>query len=233
VANFKFFKLIAYLAAVLALGSCGGDSPPVAESDGILSNLQSTNLNSYDSSRDGYWEVEPEPVPSDTDGLLKRWAYETGLIPVQLNGSTVATQALDEIENKLGLILFDRFSLDGIAAGNISRGIIVSEGTAVGPGGPSCGNVSVGPNETNWFFGFYDSTGEISATVYVNLGSAGCQADLGIAIHEFGHALGAATHFVGFGIGPPIDNNFWNVLYNIYNNNVGTPEVELVITKMF
>jgi len=218
---FTFFTLLC------SCGGGGGDSTDTVEPDSILPNMKVTNID-----ESGF------PWYGIAVGKLKRWDYTAdGLIPVKTNGIALANQAMNSIEKELGLIIFDRASIENIPSDNITRGIIVMEGTAIGSGGNvdenTCGTVSAGVGTTGYPFEFYNESGNINSVLYVHLSSSMCSADLNIAIHEFGHALGLGAHFEGFGIGPSIDDNFWNVLYNIYNNNVGAEENSLTITPIY
>lgn len=218
-------KLIALvLFATTALFGCGGGggsssttsttTTTTATASSVTTDLIATNLDS-----------SSFPWNNVADGKLKRWSYETGLIPVKINGSSQATYALDLIEATLGKTIFDRTSIASTADSSITRGLIVSMGTAVGPGGivdsSSCGNVSEAPGSTGYPSGFLSADGTISGKLYVNIGSAGCAAQNDIAVHEFGHALGMGAHFTGFGIGGIIDGNFWNIVKTLYNNTIG------------
>lgn len=72
--------------------------------------------------------------------------------------------------------------------------------------------------------------GIASHPVYMNLGNARCGVTLDIVIHEFGHALGLAEHFEGFGLpdeGPPVDPRFWDALATLYANRPGTQQKHL------
>lgn len=163
------------------------------------------------------------------DGRLKRWDIEAdGPIPVQLNGSALAEGAIRSIETRLGKVLFEP-----VEDGAIVRGILVTEGTAVGPAGVvtsgTCGNVSALPGTTSWPTGFYDETGRISTRLYVNLSSSKCTASLEIAIHEFGHALGMGPHFPDFGLMAAVGPAFWQVLANLYANDVGVAAEHLEV----
>ena len=204
---------------MVAACSGGSTGPSDGSPDTILQNLRVTNLDGS-----GF------PWNGAAAGRLKRWA-EGELIPVQLNGSSLAERALDEIETTLGRTLFDRSSLDGVAPSEVARGLIVSEGTAIGPGGVvdgnSCGHVSEGVGTTAWPQGFYDFSGEIAARLYVHISSSACDASLAVAVHEFGHALGMGAHFGGFGNGPAAGADFWNVLNAIYSNPVGAEAAQL------
>jgi hypothetical protein len=168
------------------------------------------------------------------DDRTKRWDIEhDGLIPVKLNGSTLAKAAIEKLEDALQMSLFDTTSIANIPDNMITRGIIVSEGTAVEPNGVitkfTCGHVSAEPEITDFPKDFYDSNGKINTRLYVNLSSKKCTASLDIAIHEFGHALGLGNHFSGFGSGEIISRSFWQVLYVLYHNEVGTFREDLQI----
>lgn len=227
----KSLKAIAWAACATLLAACdagGGadDAPAVQGPAGILANIETSNL---DSSR--------FPWASIADGRLKRWHYEIdGLIPVKTHGNTLAEAALDEIESRLGLVIFDRDSIALMPDGDITRGLIVSEGTALGPYGMvdenTCGMVSGGIGTTAYPADFLTEQGNINTVLWVHLSSSACIASLAVAIHEFGHALGMGEHFEDFGYGDAIDANFWNTLYYIYNNNVGDTRDELVITQV-
>ena len=190
--------------------------------DDIITALEITNLNENNF-----------PWNGSAYGKLKRWDYETTLIPVKINGSALAEAALNQIELILGKVIFDRTSIRDIEDEDITHGLIVSEGSALGPGGRidrnTCGHVSGGMASTSYPYNFYDDSGVISTRLYVHLSSSMCDADQGVAIHEFGHAMGMGNHFEGFGIGPASNNNFWNVLYNLYSNGIGLTVDELNI----
>ena len=227
-------KLIGMALILFFLAGCGGDDKndenhsedKIVGREGILENLKITNL--YES---GFpWESRPETI-----GRLKSWDVDSqGLIPVKTNDVAIAEEAMDDIEEKLGRIVFDRESIANVPDGEISRGLIVSLGTALGPNGVdenSCGHVSGYKDSTAYPPGFYDKSGKINAVLYVHISSSKCTASQEVAVHEFGHALGMGPHFEGFGIGPAINGNFWNVLLNIFNNNVGEEQDLLTINK--
>lgn len=227
----KPLKAMVLTACAVLLAACnaGGEGHGAAVVQGpagILANIETSNLDS-----------DQFPWSSIADGRLKRWHYEAdGLIPVNTHGNALAEAAIDEIESRLGLVIFDRDSIALIPDEDITRGLIVSEGTALGPYGMvdenTCGMVSGGVGTTAYPADFLNEQGNINTVLWVHLSSPACAASLAVAIHEFGHALGMGEHFEGFGYGDAIDANFWNVLYNIYNNNVGATRDELVITQV-
>jgi hypothetical protein len=190
----------------------------------ILRDLEKTNL----SSNRFPW------IAGLADGKTKRWDIERdGLIPVKLNGSTLGKDAIEEIEAMLQMSIFDTTSIASMPDDKIIRGIIVSEGTALGPNGSitksTCGHISARPDATTYPENFYGANGRINSRLYVNLSSEKCTASLEIAIHEFGHALGLGSHFSGFGSGDVISPAFWQTLYTLYHNEVGTSEEDLQI----
>jgi hypothetical protein len=183
----------------------------------VVRNLRTTNLDSNQFP----W------TRGLADGRTKRWDIEhDGLIPVKFNGSTLAQEATAEIEAVLHMSIFDTTSIANLSDNMIVRGIIISEGTAIGPNGVvtrnTCGHVSAHPGRTDFPEEFYNSEGRINTRLYVSLSSKKCTASIEIAIHEFGHALGLGEHFSGFGSGDAIAPSFWQVLYTLYNNDVGT-----------
>ena len=215
-------RLYLLIFLVLLLSSCTEEAGQ--GTNDVTRGLQTTNL---DSNRFPW-------VAGLADGRTKRWDIEQdGLIPVKLNGATSAKDAIEEIEAVLQMSIFDTTSIANLPDDQITRGIIVSEGTALSPNGfitkSTCGHVSASPKTTSYPKGFYDANGKISTRLYVNLSSKNCTASLEIAIHEFGHALGLGSHFSGFGSGDAISPAFWQVLYTLYHNEVGASGEDLQI----
>jgi hypothetical protein len=227
----------------------------IVGSEGILQNLKSTNI---DDSGFPWYNVQPTILDYVR---LKSWNVDLdGLIPVKTNGLALASETMDEIEQEIGKTIFDRTSIASLPNEQITRGIIISEGTALGAFGSTddpngCGHVSEGigttaypvadfnyqyDDETGDFIGYsqeggwYDSTGNINTVLYVHIGATACQneIDRDLVVHEFGHALGMGAHFNGFGFGPAVDGNFWNVLHAMYNNPTGTLEEDIVINQI-
>ncbi len=232
------------------------DGTEIVGPEGILNNLKATNLTD-----EGFPWYGLHAFGIDDLVRLKSWnVAQDGFIPVKTGGFDLAEQALDKIELEIGKTLFDRISIANVPNEHINRGIIVSQETALGAFGSTtdpngCGHVSEGIGTTSYpphnFYitetaeggqvldyvltdGFYDATGTIDAVLYVHIGAPACEneIDLDLVIHEFGHALGMGPHFDGFGNGPAIDGNFWNVLYNLYNNPTGTTEDQLTILQV-
>jgi hypothetical protein len=215
----RLFLSVAFVFLIAACAETGGQGTSEVTRD-----LQQTNLDSSQFP----WKR------GLADGRTKRWDIERdGLIPIKLNGSTLAQEAITQIETVLHISLFDTTSIAALPDKMIVRGIIISEGTAVGPRGvvtrSTCGNVSSLPSATDYPENFYNSEGRINTRLYVNISSEKCTASLDIAIHEIGHALGLGKHFSGFGSGNVIAPSFWQVLYILYSNDVGTFAEDLEI----
>ena len=215
----RFYLLVLLVLIFSACTKVGNQSTA-----DITRDFQKTNL---DSSRFPW-------IAGLADDKTKRWDIEhDGLIPVKLNGSTLGNDAIEKIEAVLQRSIFDTTSIANLPDDKITRGIIVSEGTALGPNGvitrSTCGHVSALPETTSYPKDFYDANGKINTRLYVNLSSKKCTASLEIAIHEFGHALGLGSHFSGFGSGDAISPSFWQVLYTLYHNEVGTSGKDLQI----
>lgn len=225
--EFIMSKRLLLVWMILVVTGCyqSPDSSPDARI--VLKNIRRTNLSS------SYFPWEW----GKAEGKLKRWDIDNdGLIPIKFNESALAVQAANEIEKRLGMLVFDRESIAEQVDESIVRGIIISEGTAVGPNQkPSksaCGHVGLGPGAIAYPEDFYSKEGVISTRLYVNLSSSECNATLEIAIHELGHALGLGSHFQGFGKGVAIDLNFWAALYTLYANPIGAEEESLVIQAL-
>lgn len=95
-----------------------------------------------------------------------------------------------------------------------------------------CANVSTGPYLGNPIDPDRDN-GIASSPVYVNLGNGHCNVSQDIVTHEFGHALGLANHFDGFGANgtPPISTLFWDVLATLYGNPRSSSASDLVVRR--
>ncbi|CAC9567077.1 hypothetical protein [uncultured Gammaproteobacteria bacterium] len=265
------------LITTLVLSACDGDDSnngsdpdsngiydsvlvpsPTVGSAGILANIQETNLPAWGGSTQQHLHYN-----------LKRWDYETTLIPVKHKNVPLVIQAMDEIERRLGFIIFDRDSLANIDDDDIIRGIIVSIGTAnylnfnglpafdLGVCGLASRGVPSIENSENVFFPYYmyDTNGKIDTKIYIHLGSpfnVDCYKS-GLTstttLHEFGHVLGFKYHFEGGFNGrkrhtqledgteiyyaEKVNDNFFNVLKNIYSNAINTAKDDLIITQYF
>lgn len=152
---------------------------------------------------------------NDHNGALTRWDYGT-LIPVKLNGSRVAEEAINRIEAVLGRVVFDRTSIANTPEGDITRGITVSEMTTLIRSGADwnpCG----------------EQTGTLNGKQHLDIGSANCSPTTAIAIHEFSHALGMRSHYEGYGVGASIGGGFWSVLKTMYSNAIGATKANILV----
>lgn len=208
--------------ALLSAGliACGGGAGSNDSVESTLAALTQTNLASS-----GF------PWNGAAPGRLKRWELP---IPVKTNGDARAIAAMDSIESELGLAVFDRTSIAFTPDSQIIRGIVVSVGTAFLPPGTTnpanyCANVAGAPRASGWASPAASAGGVMSYRLYVNLDNPFCTADVSIAIHEFGHALGMGVHFEGFGYGPAISSLSWRVLRTMYANAPGTPAASIVV----
>jgi hypothetical protein len=215
----RALALICSFSVILStmLAGCGGGGggegeasgappggPPEDTSDATTRQaLQTTNL-----------DVPPGGGP--TFGTLKRWSLP---IPVK-NSEPRATQAMDRIEGRFGSAIFDRASIAGLDDASITRGLIISVGTA-DPGSTQCGSANPGDGDP----------AEISDRIFIHIDRPGCAATVDETIHQFGHALGMYGHFQNFGDGNSIGELFWRVLRTIYlpANSIGTPGANVVL----
>jgi hypothetical protein len=205
-------------AGLMACGGGGAGSDDSVES--VRAALTVTNL-----AANGF------PWNGAAPGLLKRWELP---IPVKTNGDSRANDAMDAIERELGPGVFDRTSIASTPDNLITKGIVVSVGTAFLPSGATnpanyCANVAAAPRASGWASPAATAGGVMSYRLYVNLDNPFCKADISIAIHEFGHALGMGVHYEGFGYGPAISNLSWRVLRTMYANAPGTPAASIVV----
>lgn len=222
-------NLLSFVSIACLLTACGGGSNEKDKGGSvtnaeILITLSSANIDStgfsWDSSRGA--------------GITKRWNLP---IPVKTNGDVRAVAAMNTLEARLGVTMFDRTSIEATPNGSITRGIIFAQGTSFVPPGTTnlnayCANVASGPNQGSYPSNFYNgTTGVINTRLYINLDNSGCIADADVVVHEFGHALGLGAHFSGFGNGPAISNLFYSDLKTLYANAPGTPKASIVITQ--
>lgn len=231
--TFRFIHASVLFTAV-ALSACGGGgggggqgSEQGSASDGSTrSALLVTNLGTSP------WgtTVQLNDAATQIVNSSKRWTLP---IPVKTNGDTEAIAAMDEIERRLGVQVFDRTSIANTPSSEIVRGVnVVRGGGGCIGSGASCGSVTfTRPNEPP----APSEVGVISQALNVNLGGFNLDqqrdlpSNLEVAIHEFGHALGMLTHFEGFGDGSAISPLFWRTLRTLYVNQVNTKEADIVL----
>lgn len=203
---------ICSFSVILLLAGCGGgggDAPAGAGSEdtsdaATREALLTTNL-------------AFSPPGSPAFGTLKRWNLP---IPVKTNDVPRAVQAINAIEDRLGPNIFDRTSIANDDDASITRGMIVSVGTA-DPTSPICGAA----DRTD------GSDAVLTGKFFVHIDSPGCTATVDATIHEFAHTMGMFGHFQNFGNGAPIGELFWRVLRTIYlpANSPGTPGPNVVL----
>lgn len=219
----------------------------VFTSQDVLDAIQLSNLNSlafpWTSDSDG----------SLNDGKIKRWDISSSLVAVKFDTissgrQTVVNDALNLLESSIGMTLFDRTSLNGVAENLITRGLVISYGTSHVPGGTSQqdlqngfyqGNVSAAPYASGYPTEFLQPDGTISTRLYINLGNSEItDPETLIVVHEFAHALGLGTHFVGFGLddalgspelNPEMDDLAFAALSTIYRNAIGTTSASITV----
>lgn len=243
------------VSMVVAACGCGGSSgnsqatPALRRSTdaGILSLLTTANLDANISGTFG---------PPDYPSVAKRWALP---VPVKTNGDARVVPAMNALEAKLGMTLFDRTSIENLADDGVAftRGIVVSQGTSyIPPGavaGSYCANVSgfkTGFPNGGQPPGLLSAPGEIaksgttvvnagppastSTKLYINLDNPQCTATVAIVIHEFGHALGLGSHFAGFGFDDGSDNqqDFYDVLATLYSVPAGTAKASITAVRL-
>ncbi|MGX1025213.1 hypothetical protein [Psychroflexus sp. MBR-150] len=186
-----FFILITLLAFVISSCSSsddenddnGGGDVPVVDDSGILENLRITNLDSNTFPWNSAQSLTNEcSLISLTNGKTKRWDIEgQGLIPVKINNLSSVPQALDLIEENLGMPLFDRTSIANTPDEDITQGIVFGAEEEVGSysylfnNSSGCGNVSFKATTEYLSQDFeleYDVDGNIVGYDYPVLGQA-------------------------------------------------------------
>jgi hypothetical protein len=244
----KIVALGSAIAASLVLTACGGggggggtgDSAtqvatptptPTTTDAELVANVKSSNIDfapGMNGRPAGTWRWPGTPVQ-----------HVAVYIPVPAAGNSTeqdyaakANASIVEINGKLkGLLVLDAAS-SMPASGNF---IQVSYGTAYLPAGSTdyqsfCANVATGPSLGNPIAP--DSqNGIASKPVWLNLGNGHCNVTQDIVTHEFGHALGLANHFAGFGDGPAVSGAYWDALATLYGNPQSTAAVNLVVKR--
>lgn len=200
----------------------------------VVANLKSSNIDFLPviapvNRAPGTWRWPSTPaqhvlvyIPTPTIGNATEQDY-----------ATKTQNAITQINSKLtGLIIIESVS----AIPSSGQYIQVSYGTSYVPAGSTdyqsyCANVATGPSIGNVIQP--DSTNGINANpVYINIGNGHCTVTQDIIAHEFGHALGLANHFNGFGgSGPAISTAFWDVLATLYNNPQATIANNIIVKR--
>ncbi|CAJ2902814.1 hypothetical protein [Burkholderia pseudomallei] len=237
------------VAFSLMLGACGGGGGDEASSTAstgtnssagtdnvtatdaeVVANVKSSNIDFLPANRPaGTWRWSGTPsqhilvyVPTPTSGNSTEQDY-----------AAKANNSITQINAKLnGLLVLESTA----AIPTNSNYIRVSYGTSYVPAGSTnyqnyCANVSTAPSVGN-VIQPDSQNGIASNPVYLNLGNGHCDVTQDIVTHEFGHALGLASHFNGFGgDGPSISTAFWDVLATLYSNPQSTPASSLVVKR--
>lgn len=239
----KFSLMVATLFT-FALSACGGGNSSGSNSNNqptvttatdteIVANVKSSNI-----------DFLPVIYPVNRPAGTWRWPSTPNqhvlvYIPVPASGNTTeqdyaskAQNAITQINTKLRNLLV----LEPVSAMPANGNFIqVGYGTSFVPVGSTdyqsyCANVSEGPNMGNLIQP--DSQNGIKSNpVYVNLGNGYCEVTQAIVVHEFGHALGLANHFNGFGIGDSTSTAFWDVLTTLYGNPQSTIAQNLLVRR--
>lgn len=217
------------LFPLLFAGSIATAAPVTPAEYWVLQDLTASNM----SSTAFPWAYQP--FSGELDGRTKRWNLDSGLIPVKTNGVGKAEVAMDRIEQEMGMQLFDRNSIASTPDEGVSRGLIISVGTSYvvttpdDPGNQA--NVSAAPYTGGFPWGFFDSTGEISTRLYINLGTTAisvAEISMDVVIHEFLHALGlVGAHFEEFGYGDALGPHAMDVVKTLYANPIGAAAGDL------
>lgn len=234
------FTLITLLTACGGGGGGGSDngsnqSDNVTATDSeVVADLKSSNIDFLPviapvNRAPGTWRWPSTPaqhvlvyLPTPTIGNATEQDY-----------ATKTQNAITQINSKLtGLIIIESVS----TAPSSGQYIQISYGTSYVPTGTTnyqsyCANVATGPSIGNVIQP--DSTNGINANpVYINIGNGQCTVTQDIIAHEFGHALGLANHFNGFGgSGPAISTAFWDVLATLYNNPQATIATNIIVKR--
>lgn len=169
-------------------------------------------------------QSEKFPFNRVLHGKRKVWDVWSRLIPVfdtPPEGDMRIKFAMRQIEKRLGKKMFDPRPLSALDPEK-DKGIIISYGKAKGalgqPRDTIKGHVSKHPDTTDWPKPITDDTGRFDCLLYLNLDSDDADATLSTAIHEFGHALGIAGDFIGYGDPEhEISELFWLVLEELYS----------------
>lgn len=199
----------------------------------VIANVQSSNIDFSVGSNGrpaGTWRWPATPaqhvlvyIPAATSGNATEQDY-----------ATKASAAIDLINSQLSGLLVLEATATAPMTGNF---IQVSYGTAYVPAGSTdyqsyCANVAAGPKLAN-VIGPDSQNGIATSPVYLNLGNGHCNVTQDIVTHEFGHALGLANHFDGFGgDGPSISTAFWDTLATLYANPQSTTASSLVVKRV-
>lgn len=224
---------IAYAAMLITMVGCGGSNEGDTSTDAqVVSNVKASNIDFAPGANGrpaGTWRWPDTPVQRIT-------VYIPPPAPGNATEQDYATKTqntVSQLNTKLRSLLILEPTSTIPTSGNYIR---VSYGTAYVPPGSTdfqnfCANVSTGPNLSNPIVP--DSQNGIASNpVYVNLGNGRCDVSQDIVTHEFGHALGLANHFAGFGgSGAVISNAYFDTLATLYANAQSTLASNLQVKR--
>ncbi|WP_454912852.1 hypothetical protein [Variovorax gossypii] len=205
-----------------------GEDNVTASDAQVVANVKSSNIDFLPGNRPaGTWRWSGTPaqkvavyVPAPATSTEQDYAAKVRTSIAQINTKLSGSLVMETTDTLP-------------ASGNFIR---VSYGTSYVPAGSTnyagfCANVATGPNVGNPIQPD-NQNGIASSPVYVNLGNGRCDVTQDIVTHEFGHALGLAYHFDGFGgDGPATSTAFWDVLATLYGNPQSTVASNLAVKR--
>ncbi len=234
----KFSTLGLSLLTAAILSACGGgggsdnstdSASSVTVSDAqVVANVKASNIDFVPFIRPaGTWRWSGTPAQHITVYVTPATAGNA----TEQDYAAKTQTAIATLNTRLaGLLVLDAVS-SVPASGNY---IHVSYGTSYVPPGSTdyasyCANVSTAPGVGNMILPDAQN-GIASSPVHVNLGNGHCNVTQYIVTHEFGHALGLATHFAGFGNDGP-ESAYWDALATLYGNPASTESTSLVVKR--
>lgn len=248
----QLIQLGGILTISLSLAACGGgggDSPAANSGAGTSPNNQASTGNAVVTDARVIADLKSSNIdfgPGANSRPAGTWRWSDAqaksiqvYIPAPAAGNSTEQDYAAKVRTSIALIntkLAGLVALEAVgtvpASGNY---IQISYSTSWVPPGSTdyssyCANVATGPSTGSMIMP--DSkNGIFSVPVYINLGNGHCNVTQDIVTHEFGHALGLANHYNGFGIG--IDNvtEFWDVLATLYGNPQSTTQTALVVKR--
>lgn len=237
------FKFVAAALFVFVLSACGGgggggggsDQPAVtiASDAEIVANIKASNVDFFS------LLVWLQKSPGTWRWLLTPSRHVLVYIPASTNGSAAEQDYANKVKNAIVQIntkLRNFLVLEPVSVKPTNENFIqISYGTSYVPPGTTdyqayCANVSEGPGVGNMILP-NSEYGIGSNPVFVNLGNGHCDVTQDMVTHEFGHALGLANHFKGFGTGDAISPAFWDTLATLYGNPQSTTAQNLIVRR--
>lgn len=238
------FSFMAATLFTVALSACGGgnsgsgnsnNQPTVttASDTEIIANLKSSNIDFFSNF------ISLQKPAGTWRWLSTPNRHVLVYIPAPTNGNTTEQDYANKVNNaivQINMKLRNVLVLEPVSVKPANENFIqISYGTSYVPLGSTnyqgfCANVSEGPSIGNMIQP-NSEYGIASNPVFVNLGNGHCDVTQDIVTHEFGHALGLANHFKGFGTGDAISPAFWDVLATLYGNPQSTTAQNLIIRR--